>query len=114
MGPTVTSDLLASWNRLAQKVADQNWPASALYVVATPIGNLGDLSLRALQALARCDVIAAEDTRASRALLDAWGISTLLVAAHRPYDSAATPAIVLRLSSGVRVQRIVYAVDTPG
>ncbi|HLU18850.1 MAG TPA: 16S rRNA (cytidine(1402)-2'-O)-methyltransferase [Pusillimonas sp.] len=106
MSPTVTSDLLASWNRLAQKVADQNWPASALYVVATPIGNLGDLSLRALQALARCDVIAAEDTRASRALLDAWGISTPLVAAHRHNEAEASQAILQRLRSGERVALI--------
>lgn len=106
MSPTVTPELLASWNRLAQKVADQNWPASALYVVATPIGNLGDLSLRAWQALARCDVIAAEDTRASRALLDAWGISTPLVAAHRHNEAEASQAILQRLQSGERVALI--------
>ncbi|WP_406939689.1 SAM-dependent methyltransferase, partial [Bordetella pertussis] len=46
------------------------WPAATLYVIATPIGNLGDLGLRAWQALVRADVIAAEDTRASRTLLD--------------------------------------------
>jgi len=106
MSQTVTSDLLASWNRLAQKVADQSWPTSALYVVATPIGNLGDLSLRAWQALARCDVIAAEDTRASRALLDAWGISTPLVAAHRHNEAEASQAILQRLQGGERVALI--------
>src|SRR3546814_14881193 len=62
-------DSAASWNRLAERVGRQDWPAATLYVVATPIENLGDLGLRAWQTLARCDVIAAEDTRTSRALL---------------------------------------------
>ncbi|WP_262358649.1 SAM-dependent methyltransferase, partial [Bordetella pertussis] len=68
---------------MADRVAAQHWPAATLYVIATPIGNLGDLGLRAWQALVRADVIAAEDTRASRTLLDAWGVSTPLMAAHR-------------------------------
>src|SRR5690606_20771597 len=103
MNQSPPSDVTATWNRLAQKVADQHWPASALYVVATPIGNLGDLSLRAWQALARCDVIAAEDTRASRTLLDAWGISTPLMAAHRHNEAGAAQAILQRLEQGERV-----------
>ncbi|WP_406939924.1 SAM-dependent methyltransferase, partial [Bordetella pertussis] len=65
-----------AWSRVADRVAAQHWPAATLYVIATPIGNLGDLGLRAWQALVRADVIAAEDTRASRTLLDAWGVST--------------------------------------
>lgn len=106
MSQTPTPDFTSTWNRLAQKVADQNWPASALYVVATPIGNLGDLSLRAWQALAQCDVIAAEDTRASRALLDAWGISTPLIAAHRHNEAGAAQAVLQRLEQGQRVALI--------
>src|SRR3546814_9866247 len=70
------SDFQAAWKRLTERVGAQHWPASTLYVVATPIGNLGDLSLRARETLVRCDVIAAEDTRASRSLLDAWGVAT--------------------------------------
>src|SRR3546814_11727750 len=69
------SDSQAAWKRLTERVGAQHWPASTLYVVATPIGNLGDLSLRARETLVRCDVIAAEDTRASRRLLDAGGRS---------------------------------------
>lgn len=106
MSQTPTPDFTSTWNRLAQKVADQNWPAPALYVVATPIGNLGDLSLRAWQALAQCDVIAAEDTRASRALLDAWGISTPLIAAHRHNEAGAAQAVLQRLEQGRRVALI--------
>src|SRR5690606_32737186 len=74
-----TTAATTGWKRLAERVAGQQWPASALYVVATPIGNLGDLGLRACEALRRVDVIAAEDTRSSRALLDAWDISTPLM-----------------------------------
>ncbi|MFA5487899.1 MAG: 16S rRNA (cytidine(1402)-2'-O)-methyltransferase [Candidimonas sp.] len=97
------SDFQASWKRLAERVAGQHWPQSALYVVATPIGNLGDMGLRAWQALARCDVVAAEDTRATRPLLEAWGISTPLMAAHRHNEAQAAQAIVARLAQGQKV-----------
>ncbi|NYT84227.1 16S rRNA (cytidine(1402)-2'-O)-methyltransferase [Pollutimonas harenae] len=112
------SDSQATWKRLTERVEGQNWPVSSLYVIATPIGNLGDLSLRAWQALARCDVIAAEDTRASRALMDAWGISTPMVAAHRHNEAAAAQAIVTRLAAGQRVALVsdagAPAVSDPG
>jgi 16S rRNA (cytidine1402-2'-O)-methyltransferase len=89
-----------------------------LYVVATPIGNLGDLSLRAWQTLARCDVIAAEDTRASRQLMEAWGVSTPLIAAHRHNEAAAAGQIVERLARGERVALVsdagAPAVSDPG
>lgn len=112
------SDSLATWKRLTERVDGQNWPAASLYVIATPIGNLGDLSLRAWQALGRCDVIAAEDTRASRALLDAWGVSTPLMAAHRHNEATAAQAIVERLAAGERVALVsdagAPAVSDPG
>ena len=57
VSPPVAGD---AWTRVAERVAGQHWPAQALYVVATPIGNLGDLGLRAWHALQRADVIAAE------------------------------------------------------
>lgn len=115
---SVFSDSQATWKRLTDKVAEQHWPAATLYVVATPIGNLGDLGLRAWQALSRCDVIAAEDTRASRPLLDAWGISTPLMAAHRHNEAAAAQAIIQRLAQGERVALVsdagAPAVSDPG
>lgn len=107
-----------AWRRVAERVAAQHWPASALYVVATPIGNLGDLGLRAWQALARADVIAAEDTRASRTLMDAWGIATPLMAAHRHNEAQAAQAICARLAEGQRVALVsdagAPAVSDPG
>lgn len=107
-----------AWRRVAERVAGQHWPAPALYVVATPIGNLGDLGLRAWQALARADVIAAEDTRASRTLMDAWGIATPLMAAHRHNEAQAAQAICARLAQGQRVALVsdagAPAVSDPG
>ncbi|HYG43783.1 MAG TPA: 16S rRNA (cytidine(1402)-2'-O)-methyltransferase [Bordetella sp.] len=107
-----------AWTRMAGRVAGQHWPEAALYVVATPIGNLGDLGLRAWQALAHADVIAAEDTRCSRSLLDAWGISTPLMAAHRHNEASAAQDICQRLAQGQRVALIsdagAPAVSDPG
>lgn len=107
-----------AWTRIAERVVGQHWPASTLYVVATPIGNLGDLGLRAWHALQLADVIAAEDTRASRALLDAWGVNTPLMAAHRHNEAAAAQAICERLAQGQRVALVsdagAPAVSDPG
>jgi len=92
-----------AWSRQAGRLAAQHWPAPALYVVATPIGNLADLGLRAWHALAHADIVAAEDTRATRTLFDAWGLATPLMPAHRHNEAAAAHAIVARLEAGERV-----------
>ncbi|MER1967494.1 16S rRNA (cytidine(1402)-2'-O)-methyltransferase [Castellaniella sp. GW247-6E4] len=111
-------ELRETWKRLAERMAEQSWPEGCLYVVATPIGNLGDLGLRAWQALLRCDAIAAEDTRTSRALLDAWGVRTPLMAAHRHNENQAAQAIVERLAGGARIALIsdagAPAISDPG
>ncbi len=102
-----------AWQRLIEKVDEQDWPAGSLYVIATPIGNLADLTLRAWKALVRMDVIAAEDTRQSRSLMDAWGIRTPLMAAHRHNEATAAQMIVQRLQAGERVGLISDA-GSPG
>lgn len=71
-----------------------------LWVVATPIGNLGDLSPRAQEVLRRAAVVAAEDTRHSRALLQHFGISTPLTALHEYNERDAVPSLVVRLRAG--------------
>ncbi len=107
-----------AWARVGERVDAQLWPTHALYVVATPIGNLGDLTLRAWQALSRADIIAAEDTRATRILLEAWGISTPLMAAHRHNEASAAATIVDRMTAGQRVALVsdagAPAVSDPG
>src|SRR5699024_794435 len=86
--------------------------------VATPIGNLTDLSLRGWYALAQADVIAAEDTRSTRPLLQAWGVQTPLMAAHRHNEAMAAEQIVQRLAQGDRVAWVADAgapaVSDPG
>ncbi len=71
-----------------------------LQVVATPIGNLGDLSERARAALAAADVIAAEDTRHTAALLQASGIAKPLVSLHEHNEPQRAPALLERLARG--------------
>lgn len=74
-----------------------------LHLVATPIGNLGDVTLRALQALAAADVIACEDTRVTRKLLDHYGIATPLTPYHEHNAAAARPKLMARLGAGEAV-----------
>jgi 16S rRNA (cytidine1402-2'-O)-methyltransferase len=74
-----------------------------LQVIATPIGNLADLSTRAREALASADVIAAEDTRHTGALLKALGIATPLVSLHEHNESQRAGALLARLAAGETV-----------
>jgi 16S rRNA (cytidine1402-2'-O)-methyltransferase len=74
-----------------------------LYLVATPIGNLGDISLRALELLAAADVIACEDTRVTRKLTERYGIATPLTPYHEHNAAEARPKILARLSDGQTV-----------
>jgi 16S rRNA (cytidine1402-2'-O)-methyltransferase len=76
---------------------------AALYLVATPIGNLADISLRALEVLARCDVIACEDTRVTRKLTERYGIATPLTPYHEHNAAEARPKILARLARGEAV-----------
>lgn len=80
--------------------------APGLYVVATPIGNLRDITLRALQVLAAADLIACEDTRVSRRLLDHYGIGARLLAYHDHNAESARPRLLQRLAEDAAVALI--------
>ena len=71
-----------------------------LYIVSTPIGNLGDISARALEVLRTCGVVLAEDTRQTRVLLNHAGIKTALVSLHEHNEARVTPRIIERLTAG--------------
>jgi len=71
-----------------------------LYLVATPIGNLADFSVRAVETLRQVDFIAAEDTRHSRPLLDHYGIATPVVALHEHNEDAVSARLLERLQAG--------------
>jgi len=74
--------------------------APGLHIVATPIGNLADVTLRALATLAAADAVLAEDTRVSRRLLDRYEIATPLVAYHEHNAAQVRPRILARLAAG--------------
>ena len=91
--------------------ASQHYPQGALYVVATPIGNLADISLRALHVLQLADAVACEDTRHTQALMRAYGIDkapSQLLALHQHNELEAAQVVVARLQQG---QRVAYASD---
>src|SRR5262249_38736969 len=71
-----------------------------LYVVATPIGNLGDVSLRALEVLKPVDAVAAEDTRITARLLERHGIARRLISVHEHNEKRATREILELLAAG--------------
>src|SRR5579864_4326420 len=77
--------------------------APGLHIVATPIGNLGDITLRALSALAGADLIACEDTRVTRKLLDRYAIATPLTPYHDHNAAKARPTLLRRLAEGAAI-----------
>jgi 16S rRNA (cytidine1402-2'-O)-methyltransferase len=93
--------------------AHQHYPQGALYMVATPIGNLADIGLRALQVLSLVDTVACEDTRHTAALLQGYGLHKPLLALHEHNEAEASQTVVQRLQAG---QRVAYVSDagTPG
>lgn len=112
MSALFTSALAAS----AEAASGQHYPQGALYVVATPIGNLADISLRALYVLGLMDAIACEDTRHTQTLLRAYGIdksAAQLIAVHQHNEAQAASTVIDHLRQG---QRVAYVSDagTPG
>src|SRR5438105_1466191 len=85
---------------VAGQAAEAPRLAPGLYLVATPIGNLRDITLRALEILAGADLVACEDTRVSRKLFDHYGLSTPLIAYHDHNADAARPKILEKLAAG--------------
>jgi 16S rRNA (cytidine1402-2'-O)-methyltransferase len=102
----------------ASAAGGQHFPAGALYVVATPIGNLADFSLRAIHVLALVDAVACEDTRVTGGLLRHLGLDKPLVALHEHNERTAGERVLARLAAGERVAYVsdagTPAVSDPG
>ena len=96
----------------------QHYPGGTLYVVATPIGNLADISLRALHVLQLVNVIGCEDTRHTQGLLRQYGIEKTLLAVHEHNELEAAVGVIERLQRGERVAYVsdagTPAVSDPG
>ena len=113
--PSFSPDNLALlWDELDR----QSFPERALYVVATPIGNVGDISLRALRVLSMADAIACEDTRNTGQLMMRLGLSTPLFSAHQHNEREIAQKIIERLQAGERIALVsdagTPAVSDPG
>jgi 16S rRNA (cytidine1402-2'-O)-methyltransferase len=96
-----------------EAAAHQHYPQGALYMVATPIGNLADIALRALHVLGLVNTVACEDTRHTASLLQGYGLHKPLLALHEHNEAEAAQAVIQRLREG---QRVAYVSDagTPG
>jgi 16S rRNA (cytidine1402-2'-O)-methyltransferase len=84
-------------------IEDRNALPAGLYLVATPIGNLEDITLRALRVLKEADLIACEDTRQTQKLLNHYGITTRTTSYHEHNEMTRAPGLVLELEQGARV-----------
>lgn len=115
---TFSNDTGPSLAPLMQEVSRQLYPPATLYVVATPIGNAGDITLRAVNALAIADAVACEDTRNTAQLLSRYGLSKELIAAHEHNEREAADKLIARLQSGQRIALVsdagTPAVSDPG
>lgn len=112
---TVSASFQSALQAAREAAGSQHYPQGTLYVVATPIGNLADITLRALHVLGLADAIACEDTRHTQGLLRAYGIEPRagLLALHQHNEAQAAQGVVERL---VRGERVAYVSDagTPG
>lgn len=114
-----SSDLALALVAANRAAGSQQYPAGSLYVVATPIGNLADITLRALHVLSLVDIVACEDTRRTVALLGAYGIvDKPLLALHQHNEMTAAQDVLARLRAGQRVACVsdagTPAVSDPG
>ena len=100
---TLSNTDLLPVSSLLEELGRQTYPAGTLYVVATPIGNVCDISLRALYVLSIADAIACEDTRNTAHLLKRYGLSKPLIAAHEHNEREVGARMVARLQAGERI-----------
>ena len=102
----------------AAAAGNQQYPAGTLYLVATPIGNLADISLRAIHVLGLVDAVACEDTRVSAQLLRWLGLHKPLLALHQHNEQQAAQGVLARLRAGERVAYVsdagTPAISDPG
>jgi 16S rRNA (cytidine1402-2'-O)-methyltransferase len=100
------------------ETANQTYPIATLYVVATPIGNVTDISLRALHVLSLVDAVACEDTRNTAQLMTRFGLHKPLIAAHQHNEREAAETLIARLQAGERIALVsdagTPAVSDPG
>jgi len=107
----LTSIYSHAFQAAREAVGPQNHPASTLYVVATPIGNLADITLRALYVIERAETLACEDTRHTQQMLRAYGLdrsNAQLLAVHQHNEAEAAAQVIARLAQG---QRVAYVSD---
>jgi len=100
--PAAASDRRRTY-QIGDQVREAKLLPAGLYVVATPIGNLGDITLRALETLAAADLVACEDTRVTRKLCERYGLTAPLTPYHDHNAAAARPGILRRLTGGQAV-----------
>jgi 16S rRNA (cytidine1402-2'-O)-methyltransferase len=113
---TPTTSLLLQ--AAAAAAGGQQYPAGALYVVATPIGNLADLTLRAIHVLSLVDAVACEDTRHTAPLMRHLGLDKPLLAVHQHNEQSSAGDVIARLARGERVAYVsdagTPAISDPG
>lgn len=100
------------------EAVNQTYPIATLYVVATPIGNVADITVRALHVLSLVNAVACEDTRNTAQLLTRFGLNKPLIAAHQHNEREAADSLIARLQAGERIALVsdagTPAVSDPG
>ncbi len=118
MDHSANAAFAASITTLAGDLERQSFPDGALYVVATPIGNMADISLRAIKVLSLSSAVACEDTRMTGQLLTRLGIDKSLLAAHQHNEREAAEKIIHHLQAGERIALVsdagTPAISDPG
>lgn len=118
MNTSFPAPLSASLALVSEDLERQSFPERALYVVATPIGNVADISLRAIKVLSLADAIACEDTRNTGQLMTRLGLSRPLFSAHQHNEREIADKIIARLAQGDRIALVsdagTPAISDPG